>query len=233
MSKLMMIAGVLLTAAAVALGLMIFFSRTTGEMASLGITPEVAMTALVGGILSLGLGGVIAGLEAGLESGVPAAVARTAEPRPATASIPEFGRRAAETAAVAAAATTAESDVSPEVTETIRALEQAKSNIRQAFGDEPAPAAAETVPEVAEEADADEHAEAHEPLVPAEETAAEEEEEEGAGDEQLYVVEERTIHNRPARILSDGTVEAETTEGWMRFENLDHLNEYVEAMSPS
>jgi hypothetical protein len=46
---------------------------------------------------------------------------------------------------------------------------------------------------------------------------------------ELYVVEERTIRGRPARILSDNTVEAETDEGWMRFENLEHLNEYLDA----
>ena len=50
---------------------------------------------------------------------------------------------------------------------------------------------------------------------------------------QLYVVEERIIRARPARILSDGTVEAETDEGWMRFENLEHLDEYLDAMAPA
>jgi hypothetical protein len=34
-------------------------------------------------------------------------------------------------------------------------------------------------------------------------------------------------------VLSDGTVEAETDEGWMRFENLEHLEEYLDAMSPA
>jgi hypothetical protein len=47
------------------------------------------------------------------------------------------------------------------------------------------------------------------------------------------VVEERFIRMRPARILSDGTVEAETEEGWMRFENLEHLDEYLDAMEPA
>jgi hypothetical protein len=51
--------------------------------------------------------------------------------------------------------------------------------------------------------------------------------------EKLFVVEERVIRGRPARILSDGTVEAETDEGWMRFENLEHLDEYLDAMAPS
>lgn len=47
---------------------------------------------------------------------------------------------------------------------------------------------------------------------------------------QLYVVEELVVRNRSARTLSDGTVEAETAEGWMRFENLEHLEEYLDAM---
>ena len=48
-------------------------------------------------------------------------------------------------------------------------------------------------------------------------------------DPELYVVEEKIIRGRPARILSDETVEAETDEGWMRFENLEHLNEYLDS----
>ena len=35
------------------------------------------------------------------------------------------------------------------------------------------------------------------------------------------------------RNRADGTVEAETAEGWMRFENLEHLNEYLDAMEPA
>ena len=49
-------------------------------------------------------------------------------------------------------------------------------------------------------------------------------------EEELYVVDERTIAGKQARILSDGTVEAETDEGWMRFENVDHLQEYMDAV---
>ena len=52
-------------------------------------------------------------------------------------------------------------------------------------------------------------------------------------EEQLYVIEEKLIRGRPARVLSDSTVEAETDEGWMRFENLEHLEEYLDAMSPA
>jgi hypothetical protein len=53
---------------------------------------------------------------------------------------------------------------------------------------------------------------------------------EAVSEEELYVVEERTIAGKPARILSDGTVEAETDDGWMRFENVEHLEEYMEAV---
>ena len=49
-------------------------------------------------------------------------------------------------------------------------------------------------------------------------------------EEELFVVEERVIRERPARLLSDGTVEAETDEGWMRFENVEHVEEYLDAM---
>jgi hypothetical protein len=54
--------------------------------------------------------------------------------------------------------------------------------------------------------------------------------EEAVSEEELYVIEERTIAGKPARILSDGTVEAETDDGWMRFENVEHLEEYMEAV---
>ncbi len=49
-------------------------------------------------------------------------------------------------------------------------------------------------------------------------------------EDELFVVEERVIRDRPARLLSDGTVEAETDEGWMRFENVEHVEEYLDAM---
>jgi hypothetical protein len=49
-------------------------------------------------------------------------------------------------------------------------------------------------------------------------------------EDQLYVIEERLVRGKVARVLSDGTVEAETAEGWMRFENVEHLEEYLQAM---
>jgi hypothetical protein len=51
-----------------------------------------------------------------------------------------------------------------------------------------------------------------------------------ATEDQLYVIEERLVRGKVARVLSDGTVEAETAEGWMRFENVEHLEEYLQAM---
>lgn len=190
MSKLMLIAGILLVAVAIALGIMIFVSP--GSVVGWGITFEVAAILLVGGVGALGLGGVISALEAG--TGSPASVSIAAS-QPETV-IPEFGRR-----------TAAKEEVSPAVGETIKALEEAKTGIEQAFGDEPGKA--ELVPEPAGQSQEEE------------------------AEEHLYVVEERRIRDRPARILSDGTVEAETDEGWMRFENLEHLDEYLDAMAPS
>jgi hypothetical protein len=63
-------------------------------------------------------------------------------------------------------------------------------------------------------------------IAPADSTATPE----VVSEEELYVVEERTIAGKPARVLSDGTVEAETDDGWMRFENVEHLEEYMEAL---
>ncbi len=49
--------------------------------------------------------------------------------------------------------------------------------------------------------------------------------------EMLYIVKETVIRGRPARILSDGTIEAELEyEGWLRFEDENHLNEYLDAL---
>ena len=53
---------------------------------------------------------------------------------------------------------------------------------------------------------------------------------EPTGEDLLYVVEQRVIRGRPARILSDGTIEAEMDEGWLRFENRAHLDEYLDAL---
>ncbi len=257
MSKLMWIAGILLIAFGIALGLMVFVSPAS--VVGWGLTPEVAAILLVGGFLSLGLGGVINAIEQRPEPASEPAYARRIE-TPVT-TIPEFGRRMSEQAAPAAAASVAAPasaasaaassdlpEVSEPVRETIQALEQARQKIEQAFDPKPSETLATEIravvasePELVLEALAQEE-QAAEPAraVDAEEPEAEpeleaEEVEEGpiVEEGQLYVIEERLIRARPARILSDGTVEAETDEGWMRFENLEHLDEYLDAIAPA
>ena len=233
MAKLMWIAGIVLAAIGVALGLMVFFS--TASIVGWGLTGDTAAILLVGGILALGLGGVINAVETSAH--VPASVSYAQQPA-ASAAIPEFGRRASETvapaiAAAGVAAATAE-DVSPDVKQTIQALEKARQDLSQAFDEKPEPAPSAEPEPAAPEPEAEAVVEVVEAVVEEEIVEpAEAAEDEIVEDGQLYVVEERTIRNRPARILSDGTVEAETEEGWMRFENLEHLDEYLEAMSPS
>jgi hypothetical protein len=207
MSKLMWIAGILLAAAGVALG-----TISLAAAAPIGaLTFETAAILLVGGILAIGLGSVIEELRRRPET----IVTRAAEPAPAPAVIPEFDPRAAKTVAAAPA------EVSKPTRETIEVLEKARQEIEQAFEPKPsAPAMVTAAEQPAEPAKA-----AAEP-----EMAEAKAEEEVAAEGQLYVLEERLIRRRPARILSDGTVEAETAEGWMRFENLEHLDEYFDAM---
>jgi hypothetical protein len=147
----------------------------------------------------------------------------------------DFRSAAASVAATAAAASTAAAssislseksipDLStpapnPSVAEAINALEQAKTDMRAALGgnlNKPQP----PYPEVAIPPPHD--------LPEDEEIVEEVVEEETSDSGELYVVEEKMIRGRPARILSDGTVEAETDDGWMRFENVEHLNEYLD-----
>jgi pyruvate/2-oxoglutarate dehydrogenase complex dihydrolipoamide acyltransferase (E2) component len=241
MSKLMWIAGILLIAAGVALGAMLFVSTPT---VGVWLSFESVVLLLVGGVLALGLGSVISGLQ-----NLPVPVTEVREVPAAAAApaaaIPEFGRRAAEAApAAAAAAVSAASsasareplEVSEPTRETIKALEQARQKIEQAFEpkqQEEAPAEREEAPEAIAETSEPEPA-PEDAAVEAEAVIEEEVviEEDVMEEGQLYVVEERLIRMRPARILSDGTVEAETDEGWMRFENLEHLDEYLDAMAP-
>jgi hypothetical protein len=194
---------------------------------------------LVGGILSIGLAGVIdvltrSGGVSMTQSESEMAQMETAEKTPEApiarpVRIPGFGHKVAEAVGVATVATAVVAEVSSitksaaapatnSVADTIAALEQAKSDIKTALGgvegmasveEEPHPTHAEPVPQADEEA-------------PINETVA--------SDGELYVVEEKIIRGRPSRILSDDTVEAETEEGWMRFENFEHLNEYLDSL---
>jgi hypothetical protein len=212
MSKLMFIFGILFLAAGVALGLLIHFSP--GEMQVRGLTPDVAAILMVGGALCLGLGSMIGALrDRTIAPVVVETVIETPEEKPATPKFTGFGKKAAATAAVAeASVAVAETGAASKtsVSDTVAALEQAKTDIAVALGVEPQKSTAELVAAKAEP----------------------EAKPEAADSEELYVVEVKVIRGRPARVLSDGTVEAETDDGWMRFENLEHLDEYLEAMVP-
>ena len=222
MSKLMLIFGVLFLAAGVALGLLIHFQP--GQMQVLALTPDVAAIFLVGGAVCLGLGNVSAALReipryvgSGAASADGTAI-DPAEPAPLT---PKFKGTGSKTTVVVAETSNAAVEPTPvlntSVADTISALEQAKTDIAIALGVEPhVQAAPASTPVLAKQSP----------------PAAAVVEETPAEDSELYVVEEKVIRGRPARVLSDGTVEAETDEGWMRFENLEHLDEYLEAMVP-
>ena len=210
MSKLMFIFGILFLAAGVALGFLIHFSP--GEMQVRGLTPDVSAILVVGGALCLGLGSTIGALrERTVATVVADIVTETPEEKPATPKFTGFGKKTAATAAVAEASATVADTSKPSVADTVAALEQAKTDIAVALGVEPQKAA---------------------PQEPVAFTSEPEAKSEAADSEELYVVEEKVIRGRPARVLSDGTVEAETDDGWMRFENLEHIDEYLEAMVP-
>ena len=249
MSKLMTVLGIILLAIGVAFALLGYFNPTRLQL--LTMTMETPALLIVGGILAIGLGGVIAALDRGgrvasaemelpkisdLEPApivppiiimeTPAAiVAATPEiipevpveqPQASRIRFPGFGRKLGATAVTVGAAEVVADATSAivkpatsSVQDTIAALEQAKTDINNALGGvasvtTPAPAIVEEVVE------------------PDEDVA-------DAVEGELYVIEERMIRGRPARVLSDNTVEAETDEGWMRFENLEHLNEYLDA----
>jgi hypothetical protein len=265
MSKIMTIAGIILAAIGLALGLAGLVSPA--RLGAMFLTLDTAAILLVGGILSMGIGAVISALEAGVsrparfEAPAEAPLAGTrnrmddairaaasSAKQDAAEALPELRSKQESTAfpaaagAVAAGAVVLSEQTVPEiapsssVAETINALERAKSDMRAAFGGNggvsgpvtPLKPAVPPVPSVAIPPPADEpEDDAVESEAESEEIAEEAPEAETDAGE-LYVVEEKMIRGRPARILSDGTVEAETDDGWMRFENLEHLNEYLD-----
>jgi hypothetical protein len=243
MSKLMSVLGIVLLAVGAALALVGLVNPA--QMQVYGLTMDTAAILLTGGILSIGLGGVIGALqnhapasgvavedmaieaqapiETEIEIPEPVVVAEdpaVVEEQPRVRFNPfsrKLGTAAAAGAAVAATATEAVAEPAKSaVDDTIAALEQAKADIANAIGGV-ATITEEKIESVAE--DVEEPAEEEEDVV-----------EEEAVEGELYVLEERDIRGRPARILSDNTVEAETDEGWMRFENLEHLNEYLDSV---
>jgi cell division septation protein DedD len=261
MAMLMRLCGIIL--AAIGLALTVMSIASPSQMQVYGLTPETGAILLVGGILSLGLSALIdRGAE--LDAGNIAAPSRFDDRNVGALSSrgPDAGfGRSAVVATSAAAATTVAVDaatkVSPEtisetlsgakttVSETIEALEQAKSDIKAALGgSESFDSHVEKVPLPEAPSNPPVIAPTPEPLskeipIPAAETVeissveVDEEVEEPASEPGLFVVEEQTVRGKPARLLSDGTVEAETDEGWMRFENLEHLNEYLDMLAQS
>jgi hypothetical protein len=232
MSKLMIILGIIVAAAGAVIGALIYVSP--GQMQVLGLTPEVAAVLLVGGLGLIGLGGVIgamdkttaatrdlrawlSGQDVGQVSAATGATAATtvtdfaevtASPPPFPMPTPEPPTSVSKIDALIQESKAETTRAVTESRETIAAMDKAKDELKEVLGvsePEPPPPAVEEPPPV-EEAEAE--------------------------DTQLFVVEERLIRGRPARVLSDGTVEAETDDGWMRFENLEHLEEYLDAMSP-
>lgn len=229
MSGLMRLCGLVLALAGVVLAVLTF--QMPGQMDVYGIKLDTAAILFVGGIFALGLGGIIDAVRQAAPRRVIETVgeaqraAVVAEPSEEKA--PDYiVRKGAETVTVATAAVATEAKAGaaaaakPDpVAETIDALEKAKADVIKSIGgmDDIDTPAAETKSEQAKSGKTSEPAE--------DEDVATDEDGEG-----LYVVEERVIRGRPARVLSDDTIEAETDEGWMRFENLDHLNEYLDSV---
>lgn len=224
MSGLMKLCGALLLIAAIVLVLMLKLS--SAQMQVLGIGPDVIATLLIGGILSLGLGGLIEAVKS-QTGGMVSQVAELAASSPVIVNeiVDEktqvkrfgFGRRKTDEPTVTVEEPSApiipavaKTVAATSVADTIAALEQAKADIKIALG------GVETLgsPEPEAVTQVETPTEAETP----------------AADGELYVVEEKIIRGRPSRILSDDTVEAETDEGWMRFENLEHLNEYLDSV---
>lgn len=182
-----------------------------------GIDAGLAGILLVGGAISLGLVALTDALESLAARGPRAS--EPLEPPPAYA--PEAAAvGAGALAATEAAMPSREPEPEPE-----------PEPVAEEVVAEPEPAPLE---EPANEPEEPARIEIVEDVVVVEETTVETpptEAAEDTGEAELFVVEEREFRGKPARVLSDGTVEAETDEGWMRFENMEHLEEYMDAMA--
>jgi hypothetical protein len=245
MSKLMIILGIIIAAAGAVTGALIYVSP--GQMQVLGLTPEVAAILLVSGFSLIGLGGVIGAVDRNtavtralrdLMAQEGGQVVRGTSP----GIVSDFTTSTIAPSPFPVPSALAEPPTSPtskldtllkeSKVETDRAVTESKETV----------VALDTAKERLEEALSPSHPESEPPVEPPPALAVETAEPAEAGetpeavdegeDTQLFVVEERLIRGRPARVLSDGTVEAETDDGWMRFENLEHLEEYLDAMSP-
>ena len=234
MSNLMKLIGTVLALGGIVLGVLTFVKP--GVMDVYGIKLDTAAILFVGGVLALGLGAIVDALrpENLLPTVSTEAVKTIAEIQNARSAVSEpvsevasnvtnFGRKATEAdiATSAAVAAVVAKTVKPDpVAETISALEQAKADVLKSMGGMESLSAPPPEPAHLTSSPMNEKLEVASPA----HTEVEVE------DGDLYVLDEKVIRGRPARILSDDTVEAETDEGWMRFENLEHLNEYLDSV---
>lgn len=216
MSKLMHVLGIILLAAGVALAIMGFVNQA--QLQVRGIEMASAINLIIGGILAIGLGGVIG------------AVGSAAE-------VADYAEESAAAAAPAAKAESKASEDKPAETSQSMRFPSFSKKLQDAGVEkvEASKAAEPMTPAVRETIDALEQAKSdlENALTGSDVAESSTTAEAPAADGELYVTEEKVIRGRQARLLSDGTVEAETDEGWMRFENLEHLDEYLEAMSPT
>ena len=229
MSVFLKIIGAALIMLGVGLAVVIF--TKPGMLDAFGIRLDTAALLLIGGVLANGQAGIMGALKDQRINALSNDVIKTvgvAEATPANSGA--FVRKVdvsnigagtaaavagvAATAGAGAAIVAAKAPSKDPVADTISALEQAKADVIKSIGGmdattaAPAPAKTESI--------------AHEEPGAADEETAED-------DDGLYVIEEKVVRGRPARVLSDDTVEAETDEGWMRFENMEHLNEYLDS----
>lgn len=211
MNLVLRIAGILLAILGLAIVLMTFFSP--GWLIE-GLTLEIGTLLLIGGVLVIGLSmavSAIDNLRIFLAGEDPMSQAPSTSVKTTQAGIPSAG---------AAARSPANSpEISGHIDRSTPALRPLNADGPH-FADERS-LGSQALARAQLDRVAEEVREAAAEMESAQDIVSEEE---------LYVVDERMIAGKQARILSDGTVEAETDEGWMRFENVDHLEEYMEAV---
>jgi hypothetical protein len=243
-----------LIAAGVAVGLLVL---TNAANVVIGLTLETAAILVSGGFVVLGLASVTAALFAVVDAievarrPAPAAAAQEIERPYIPPAAPPAAAAAAAAATTWGASSQARGSEAPEPeaplawqgagyapdgyerpadeAESAPAVEPAAKLETARTGDEPVSEAVEVIEETVVLASPDHADDLVERAYEASEVLAGEELPPAEGEDVLYVVEEKVVRGRAARVLSDGTVEAETDEGWMRFENMEHLEEYLDA----
>lgn len=237
-----------LIAAGVAVGLMVL---TNAANVVIGLTLDTAAVLVSGGFIVLGLASVTAALFAvvdAIEAARRPSAAGAQPPEQAyvppaaapvtVASVTVAAAAASSAAGSAHAIGTAEAEAPPAWRSATYAQDIEPEPSRLADdaaetgapgGSEEAEAAVEVIGETVVAASPGHAGDLVDRAYEASEDLAEDEPPPSEDEDALYVVEETVVRGRAARVLSDGTVEAETDEGWMRFENMEHLEEYLDA----